>query len=236
MKKIQATLFGLIAALVTFSATANPPDKLDELMTPVDGATYDKLYQNNEFSIRQQLYFAKKHRIVKINTDLLMQNSKPFSITPFNEMKFKILGEHKVKPINQQTHIWDGQLSHPRIKTDDEELNQSLNEVTLYLHAGSILHNPENGPLIDGIGQSAQTMQVATKMVNGEIRDRLGKKTVVIYVLPFNPDYNLVYLLDKTKQVGEGYSNPSERSGKLDRFIKELNDEKAKRKQQEKLK
>lgn len=234
MKNLKNTLLGFITVLAIFSAHANPPDKLEELFIPVDTVMYDKLYQNNEFYIREKLYFAKKHRIVKINSDLLTQNTKPFSITPFNEVKFKISKSHKTKKINQQTLIWDGQLSHPRIETDDEQLNQSLNGVTLYLHAGSVLYDPESGHSTDGMGESAQIRQVAIKKVNGKIKDRLGKKTVVIGVLPYNPDYNLIYLEDKAKKVGEGYSNANERTDKLDRFLKQLNNEKTKRQQQEK--
>lgn len=234
MKIIQATLFGLITVLAPLCANANSPDKFDELFIPVDAATYEKLYQNNEFFIREKLYFAKKHRIVKVNIDLLAQTTKVFSITPFSEVKFKISKSHQVKQINQQTDIWHGQLSHPRIKTDDEQLNQRLNEVTLYLHAGNIQFDPEQSHFTDGMGQDIQSRRVAIKKVNGTIKDRLGKKTVVISVLPHNPDYNLIYLEDKTKRVGEGYSNANERADKLDRFLKRLNNDKAKRKQQEK--
>jgi hypothetical protein len=234
MKKIQTTLLGLITVLAAFTANANPPDKPDELFIPVDASTYDRLYENNEFFIRQQLYFAKKHRIVKINTDLLMHDSEPFSITPFNDVKFKVFGNKKAKPINQQSHIWDGQLSHPRIETDDEDLNQRINAVTLYISSGSVLYDPESGHSTDGMGVSEENRQVAINMVGGKIKDRLGKKTVAIDVLPNNPDYNLIYLEDKTKRVGEGYENASERSNRLDKFLKKLYDEKAKRKQQEK--
>jgi hypothetical protein len=85
--KLTKTILYTLVFILSQSVHAASTVKLDELFNVVDSAVYDELYAQNEFFIRKELYAAKKHRIVEINTNLMLQGKGSFTVTPFHDFK-----------------------------------------------------------------------------------------------------------------------------------------------------
>jgi len=70
IKVVAVLLVNLI--LYPFTAFAQAP----ELFIPVTGSEEAIVQAKNAYFLKKELYFAKRHRIVRINTDLLLQDEK----------------------------------------------------------------------------------------------------------------------------------------------------------------
>ena len=128
IRKSAAPLF---AVLLIFSSLSNSQHaaKSQELLIAVSGGEENRVARANDYFLRKEGYFAKRFRIVRVNTDLLLGDVESFTITLF---------EGRMLPATRQsvefgewnaTFIWSGnQSSVPFSAMDIATSNPSLTE------------------------------------------------------------------------------------------------------------
>ncbi|MFT4929305.1 MAG: hypothetical protein ACI8WB_005436 [Phenylobacterium sp.] len=218
MRLIIATVFILLCSLTVQSA---PPDKLNELMISVNSVDYESAYSKNEFYIRKQLHFAKKHKIVKINTDLLLNNQSAFSITPFKGAKFIVAANHESKAMPGRLYLWAGQLTFPYINNNNPHFSKVLNDISLTVLSMTVPYAQAQTGSSLGNSHNPDNSKSTIWSVIGEFADRRGKKDkhYIVRLLPNSPQYHLVYLQDNSKVVSGSHQTDLEPSKKLDTFL-----------------
>ena len=122
--------------------TTTDSQKLKRLFQPIPQDVRDKTINQNNYSIKRATYFAKRHRIVQAELDLLGEKAGPFILNPFEDVELVIEMDKIRDQYSGTTRVWKGNKLSDRIETEDprlsDELKKQLNSVNLYIHAESV--------------------------------------------------------------------------------------------------
>lgn len=221
----------IVLFCLTLPSIASGNKKLPELFAPVDKNTYERLYADDEFYIRKELYFAKKHRIVTADTTLLLDQKNEFTITPMPGARFRIKDGHKAKRMNRTSSHWEGeQYAQEEVQTNDRELLKQLNTININVLSFSKLVSTSVEPHLPSISQQSGKKRINIWALHGNVDDWPSKKNYIIRPLPSNPEYHLVYLQDQEKTVIGIHQTDPIKAENLKVFLRKLEQEKAARK------
>lgn len=112
--KTYSLLCVLAAILVTANVSAI---ELPELLIPVSGQEEQQVRAKQDYFLKKHNYFAKRHRIVRINTDVLL-NAPRFRITFFDDASVTVRRERIQYggPEERSTFIWKGHMENQPIE------------------------------------------------------------------------------------------------------------------------
>lgn len=209
--------YGLIILLThSIAAISNEPfpvdsEKLEKLFQSVDQTMQDKLFEENKFSLKRATYFGKRHRIVKVNMDLLSDNGKAFVVNPFDDIHL-IVNTAEIKIYDGGlSQRWVGNLLDPRLDLAEAdipmELKKQLNTIGLNISATPVVHPAHQIDIGNKVGISSDPSKefVTSKIyVSGKFPEYGARYRL----LPINQkaDYHLVIELDNSKQLISGKS------------------------------
>ena len=238
--------FGLIFLLAhSISAISNEPfpvdsASLEKLFQSVDQTAQDKLFQENKFSLKRATYFGKRHRIVKVNMGLLVDNGRAFVINPFDDIQF-IVNTAEVKTYNGGlSQRWVGNLLDPRLDLAEAdipvELKNQINTMGINISATRTVHPAHQFGSDKKIGISSDPSKefITSKIYASGKFPEYGAR---YRLLPINQiaDYHLIIELDNSKQLINGKTNIAQqrRNAHLE-FSEALKSEEMKTKNQKK--
>ena len=108
-------MIAILAALIQFSSNAMAQDFLQEM----DARTEEAATEYNSRFIAERLYFAKRHRVVAINTSVL-HDSKISGIRLFEgEQEFDLRRERLYQGQIYGAAIWIGNIVLPNESSSD---------------------------------------------------------------------------------------------------------------------
>lgn len=187
--------------------------KLNRLFQPVPQDIRDKTFNQNYYSIKRATYFAKRHRIVKADLDLLAEKSEPFILNPFDDVALVIETDKIRDQYSGTTRVWMGKKLSDRIEVEDprlsKELKKQLNSVILYIHAESV-ENEEGEFSRPAISSDLSKPSISTAIyITGEV-SHLNSK---YQILPVNSSFDkyLVIELDREKRLLSDSSEEAQR-------------------------
>ena len=92
-----------------FSQQKEPP----ELLIVVDQSAIATIQQENDYFIRSRLFFAKRHRIVRVNKTVL-ESDEPFTISLFPDTRITVARDSiRIQP-DSLIH-WKGKITSPSV-------------------------------------------------------------------------------------------------------------------------
>ena len=86
MRRTISLGFLSFALMLSNVSTADAP----ELLIPVTGEEAKRIIAANEYFIKKEEYFAKRHRIVRVKTDLLFGDEENLTLSLFNDVSIPI--------------------------------------------------------------------------------------------------------------------------------------------------
>ena len=101
-----ALIFGTLS-LFALTARAEPTH---ELLVPLDKATEAKLRRSTNYELREQLYPAKRFRLVNINFDVLDIPGGEIAITAFPDSPFRLITTNTNETPDDGYRMWAGEL------------------------------------------------------------------------------------------------------------------------------
>jgi hypothetical protein len=129
---------GTLAAAPPASTPASkpaPPSALPELLIPADRVAIERFARSSNYFLREQLYFAKRHRIVKINFDVLERDGARFTVTPFDDLAVELQATRIDRSSPGGSVLWQGRILRPvvgpdlELELDDEQRDAELDLV-----------------------------------------------------------------------------------------------------------
>lgn len=100
----------LVAVSCSFSGTVLA-ESLSELLIPISPDELTQVEQSNEYFLKARLYFAKRHRIVRIN-ETVLQSNEPFTISLFPDTQITVARESaRIYP--ESVIHWKGKITSP---------------------------------------------------------------------------------------------------------------------------
>ena len=214
--------FGLIILLAhSIAAVSNEPfpvdsESLEKLFQPVDQAIQNKLFEENKFSLKRATYFGKRHRIVKVNMDLLSDNGKAFVVNPFSDVDL-IVKTKKISTYSDgMSQKWVAEKLNSRLDTDHEEVPQhlktQLNSMNLSIRSFRHEEHIESPMDITGhaISPDPYKLQIRSKLyISGTLVDCSNQYRV----LPTDStaEYYLIVELDPKKSLLRGTSDEAQK-------------------------
>ncbi len=236
--------FGLIILLThSITAISNDPfpvdsESLEKLFQPVDQTMQDRLFEENQFSLKRATYFGKRHRIVKVNMDLLVDNGRAFVVNPFDDIQF-IVNTAEIKVYGGGlSQRWVGNLLDPRLDLAEADIpvafKKQLNTLGINISATRIVKPAHHFDKDTKVGiTSDPNKEVITSKIY--VSGKFPEYGVRYRLLPINQsaDYHLIIELDNSKQLMSGKSAIAQqrRNAHLE-FSERLNLEEAKSKSQ----
>jgi hypothetical protein len=227
--------------LLTFTLPARA-EELPELLQPVDPAVEAQLMAKSNFDFRQQRYSAYRFRIVDINWELLDEEDRRFTITPFTEPVFADLAvtvqtqtlDRDTIP-DDLTANWVGEI------VDSAWLRQGgsnffgpisiwittgLQEVTLKAARRVAAETDATRyAMLPAPSKQLVTSKLNLRTLNSVWVPAPGKE-LIIQPISDDPRYHVVYLVDPEK-VPVGGNGPEEirKMRALDEFDEQLDKE-----------
>lgn len=102
------------------ASSAVQAEQLPELLSPVDQQTVARLERKTNFTLRAQLYPAKRYRFVNIDFSLLDVEGARFTITPFDDLSIRVTTKVTRAPgSTEESRQWMGQSVDPDAYTMD---------------------------------------------------------------------------------------------------------------------
>lgn len=228
--KIFNTLFLLFNVFILVLSTLIAPsviaetneihktESLPELIIPVDKETARKLITNMHIIDKESLFFTKRYRIVKINTEILDGKTNRFTITPFRgksttlEMTefiteypggYKWKGEVSFgKPINE---ILELKEEHRKILRQVSEVNILIMPILYNAFAGS---DPIGSDAITSSNPTTESLLGPVQVVNLRYTSVFNNRIIRISNLTSDPNYHLIVEEDTSKQLSADSDDP----------------------------
>ncbi len=116
MNRMEGAILSL--AMIFVPLAGQTQDQAPELLSPLTASEEAVVRAKNDYYIRKHTYAASRHRLVKVNTDLLT-TAGPISITLFDDVS--LVADGKSVDIDNLTGsiIWHGQIAEPGISAED---------------------------------------------------------------------------------------------------------------------
>ena len=114
MKAFFLTILAASLSLFLSHALADAP----EFLIPVTGSDEAIARVNNPYFLKKETYFAKQYRIVKVNTDLLL-NADQIKIPLFDDLSVTLQVSKVNVHVNGFTIGWTGRFIEPSVSVDD---------------------------------------------------------------------------------------------------------------------
>ena len=101
--------------------------ELPELLIPVTGDEKNRVWAANEYFVRKGGYFAKRYRIVRVNTDLLLGKDEEFTISFFDDVVMPVVRKELSVRNWGVNFTWYGQFASPPFTPEElASLNPNL--------------------------------------------------------------------------------------------------------------
>ena len=109
ISQLRHLLFALLMILP--SAADSQQSELSELLIPVDRSVIATISQENDYFIKPRLYFAKRHRFVRLN-EAVLRSDEPFTISLFPDTKLTVTRDSvRIRP--EKSIYWKGKITNP---------------------------------------------------------------------------------------------------------------------------
>lgn len=188
---------------------------LEKLFQPVEQTIQDELFAENQFSLKRATYFGKRHRIVKVNMDLLADNGKAFVVNPFDDVGLIVKTREISTYSDGISQKWVAEKLNSRIDTDHpevpRELKDQLNSMTLSIRSFRHEEHIENPMNIagNGISHDPYKVQIRSKLyISGTLVDFNNHYRIV--PTDSTAEYYLIVELDPKKRLLRGSSDEAQ--------------------------
>lgn len=114
-------IFRVATWLMVFLLGASPAAQAAELLLEVDAEMRGKLSAYNQHFLHDNLYFAERSKIVRVDTSVL-RRGEPFTISLFDGASIRVKPDGK--PAGDST-VWTGRIVTPEVKAADLGVNQA---------------------------------------------------------------------------------------------------------------
>ena len=200
---------------------ANPPTLNDsQYLKPffqsVSKDISDKIFKENNYSLKRATYFAKRHRIVVADLDLLAEKSGPFILNPFDDVALVIEADQIRDQYSGTTRVWVGKKLSERIDVEDarlsKELKKQLNSVSLYIHAQSV-ENRGGDFSKPAISPNSPNLTKPTKSTAIYVTGQVNHLDSEYQILPADSSFTkyLIIELNREKSLISGSSDEAQR-------------------------
>lgn len=211
--------------------------EVKEVLKPVSDVKASKIETYNESYLKKLLYFSIRHRIVEVNTDLLV-NSKiddVFSFSPFDDLDL-LLKTIRIKAYSNDRASWTGKIQVPASYIDKvnqltpeerqgigaEEFLTLLTSVNLIISTWDIDRDTgealiANSKRAEKLSPSPIEVQESRGIERNAFQSVRGAIPVVttgqkFYIVPlkYSPKYHVIYEVDQSKTYATGNDIPGE--------------------------
>lgn len=229
--KHSPTAISSVAAIVLFGflsiASAAGDSRLPELFIPVIGEELSEIRSRNDYFIKAQLYFAKRHRFVRVDHTVLVNNDE-FQITLFPDTTLEVARESvSIEP--DTLILWQGAVVSPVNDLAPDQISDAPRErlielyeqmYTLSLVGVSFDYEPDTGRSfaaqsdrnIEGFRRSREPKGLQKSAFFGFSNEFAIPSLDSVYKLSslsITPDIHLVYEVDDARLYPrESTSNP----------------------------
>jgi len=215
---MRSSMFFLaVAALLSSAVSA---DELPELFIPVTEQEEQQVREKQDYFLKRSNYFAKRHRIVRVNTDVLF-NEPRFRITFFDDASITV----QRKSVDQGAMItWKGQMENQPISVEefvragdprDVARDAYSTWVDVSISAAKQVYDPETGRSAPLIGRDLKTGRPINSVdsskgqytfyhAGAEISPLSLKKTYRLRPLEWDSRYHILYEEDPAKRITPG--------------------------------
>ena len=159
------SLLCVLAILVTPDSSAS---ELPELLIPVTGQAEQQVREKQGYFLKKHTYFAKRHRIVRVDTDVLF-NEPTFRITFFDDASVIVRrDEFEYRGTEKSRFIWKGHMEGQGIALEDFLTEGNSPErarieysalVEVWIAGAKQVYHPETGTSSSLVGLDAKTMK-----------------------------------------------------------------------------
>ena len=204
----------------------------DELLIPVSQEELAQVQQSNEYFLKARLYFAKRHRIVRINESVL-ESDQPFIISLFPDTQITV--KRDSVEIEPNTLIyWKGKIIDPPFATSalansgfPEKEAEEIWESAVGLSIAGVVYDrdiatnqsfparhersaqgfkrPEDTSRIEKSAFYSVAINILSPPLNGNYKIRSLEAT---------PDYHVVYEFDMSRRFSRKPSTDEENERK----------------------
>ncbi len=228
-----AAAFFLLATLVR-------ADALPEFIHVAPKIKQTKLEQPNNFFLRQDLYFARKHRIVTVDFDALGAPGSEFTMTLFPNLVLTVQTlSLQPDPTNPDQNFWRGKIVGLRENNKDVSLSGFDDEDLSFVFSfgyifpdispelsEELTKDAETGFGTDVLRPAGQTTKprIGVRIVGAHIDVPLHKDPILISAVPEDPRFHVVYEQNLDKQNFKG-ADKAEQQRKYREFLDSLDKE-----------
>lgn len=241
-------LLTLVLAIFSVNAfVAAAAESTPGLLLPVDGNELNRLHSKSNYGLRQQIYFAKRYRIARVNFSVLDKPGQSFEVAAFPDLTMRMVAKSIAGPSSGESiREWTGEILSPALSKESGIDSPDLlhPSVELWVHTGAQVPVAVARQIAKSQGASAEALralpeqdlpraQAFTKLdlqtLSGEwFVPALGAR-FVIQPVEDDPRFHIIYEADPDKvPQGTHDGNPlnEEKLRKAREFSDQLETEK----------
>jgi hypothetical protein len=112
----------IASAMITvglFGGSSVGHAQIPELLIPVDGAERDRVVESNEYFIKRGAYFARRYRVVRVNTELLLGDQPQVNASLFDDLSIFLTRDKFSAPNDGQSFVWQGHYTAAPVTSDE---------------------------------------------------------------------------------------------------------------------
>ena len=219
MKSYVLAVLTIVSSLVPFDSFAELP----ELLTPVTGSEEAIVTSENDYFLKKHLYFAKRHRIVRVDLDLL-ESVEQFTISLFDDVSLAVEVTELDVDRDKLVIRWKGRVINPKYSFDD--LNRRLQNPEdakslhdglfgLSISAGQFDYDEVSGanlpshPRRSYLGRDRRIFDARINMskfygVSAEFSGPTLRDNYILKTLEMGGAYHILIEVDPTKTISPG--------------------------------
>jgi hypothetical protein len=199
----------------------------NELLLPVADSEVMLIEKRNERFLAEHRYFAKRHRIVRIDSKLLLTDGNEFTITPFPDSTY-LVATKDIRRAPFQS-VWSGIAINPSLPIDvfdslsEEErqgmtvekmkevflgISLTVTEYDLNTNTGEIVHAAKRPPMISPGGPNYEPPAAPAEMnfgafqgVKGTIDIELLGGKYKLLPLKNDPEFHIVFEVNEEREI-----------------------------------
>lgn len=211
---------------------------LPELLRPAEPEALVRFAGSSNYFLREQLYFAKRHRIVKIDFGVLERDRARFTVTPFDDLVIELQATRIDRSSPGGSVLWQGTILRPALAAPEQPTNDLADTVDLAYRmavrdvdatlarelqkAGERLPRTANS---NRPGEGALKMRVMTMSAAWD--HRALPSAIRIAEIEEDPRYHVIYEVDDSKLLAG--PDRGERASRFLDFKNQLTAERAAR-------
>jgi hypothetical protein len=120
MKRKRGLLLTFLLAMLSIHPiTASSAESIPRLLLPVDNSDLNRLQSKSKYGLRQQIYFAKRYQIVRINFSVLDKPGQTFDVDAFPDLTMRMVAKSIAgPPSGDSLREWTGEIVSPALSRE----------------------------------------------------------------------------------------------------------------------